>query len=181
MTKRRKLRQQWNEDVRKEFLELAETIVYHPEYAKMRYIEHHSASVFAHSVNVAYFSYMIANRLGLDKNSTARGGLLHDFYLYKFERKSTYLMMDVVRHTVNHPKIALKNAEQHFHLNAKERNIIKAHMFPVGMPTSPEALVVSMVDKGLAMYEYLLNFSQKREAKYELRFRFPTMEESISV
>lgn len=172
--KRRKLRRDKNIEVRREFIELAETIVHHPEYSKMKHISHHSASVYAHSVNVAYFSYRIANRLGLDKTSTARGGLLHDFYLYKFDeqRSSKYILIDALKHTIQHPREALRNAEKHFKLNRTERNIIRSHMFPVGLPKSPEAMVVTMVDKGLAIYEYALNFSQEWEARYEGRFIF---------
>lgn len=172
--KRRRLRQKRNLEISREFIELAETIVHHPEYEKMKYISHHSASVYAHSVNVAYFSYKIASKLGLDKTSTARGGLLHDFYLYKFDerRTSKHLLVDAFKHTLNHPREALRNAEKYYNLNQIERNIIVSHMFPVGLPKSPEAMIVSMVDKGLATYEYLLNFSQKREALYESRFVF---------
>ncbi len=172
--KRRKLRREKSIEVRREFIELAETIVHHPEYSKMKDIGHHSASVYAHSVNVAYFSYRIAHRLGLDKTSTARGGLLHDFYLYKFDeqRSSKYLFIDAFKHTIQHPRVALRNAEKHFHLNRTERNIIRSHMFPAGLPKSPEAMVVTMVDKGLAVYEYALNFSQEWEARYERRFIF---------
>lgn len=175
--KRRSLRKQRKNDTRNNFLELAETIVYHPEYSKMKDLEHHSASVYAHSINVAYHSYRIASRLGFDGVSTARGGLLHDFYLYEFSKKrtSSFILVDAIKHTINHPKKALENAEQHFTLNKVEKNIISAHMFPVGLPKSPEAFIVSMVDKGLAIYEYGLNFSKALKARYEMRFSFASI------
>lgn len=165
------------EERQERFRSVADPIVGHPVYQQMQSIGHHSTSVYAHSVSVAYHSYLIATRLGLDERSTIRGALLHDFYLYKFsqERKqkpSGFLLADVMRHMVRHPQKALQNAEKNFSLNARERNIIASHMFPVGLPRTREALVVSLVDKGLAAYEYCLNFSAVLENSYELRFRF---------
>ncbi len=155
-----------------EFIRIAEPVVSHPEYQKMKELEHHSASVFAHSVAVAYHSYLLAGRLGLDQVSITRGALLHDFFLYTFDEKRTSnnLIWEALKHSWRHPIEALSNAEKHFELNSKERNIIRAHMFPVGLPRTPEALVVSLVDKTLAVYEYMLNFSEIREHRYELRF-----------
>ncbi len=158
--------------LRRDFLEIAKPIVQHPEYQKMKTLEHHSASVFAHSVGVAYYSFLIAERLGMDTRSITRGALLHDFFLYEFDdrRISKFVLLDAARHTWAHPRMALVNAEKHFTLNRTERNVIKAHMFPVGLPKSPEAMVVSLVDKTLAVYEYMLNFSKARERSYENRF-----------
>lgn len=161
------------------FRAVADPIVGHPAYQQMQSIGHHSTSVYAHSISVAYHAYLIAARLGLDERSTIRGALLHDFYLYKFsqERKQGrpgFLLTDALRHMVRHPRQALKNAEENFSLNARERDIIASHMFPAGMPRTREALVVSLVDKCLAVYEYTLNFSSALEDSYELRFRYLT-------
>ncbi|GAI99999.1 unnamed protein product, partial [marine sediment metagenome] len=48
----------------------------------------------------------------------------------------------------------LDNALKYFELNDKEKDIIKNHMFPIGIPRSPEAWVATFVDKFLAMTEY---------------------------
>jgi len=167
-----KFKRKRNKTLRNDFVEIAETIVSHPQYLSMKQIGHHSTSVYSHSVSVAYYSYVIADQLGLDKVSTARGALLHDFYLYKFSenRKTRWVLLDALRHMIDHPRIALKNAEKIFKLNNMERNIIAAHMFPAGLPRSMEAWGVSMVDKTLAIYEYALNFSKVRGERYEQRF-----------
>ncbi len=140
---------------KKEFYQIARPIITHEAYLEMRNIPHHHGTVFDHCLGTAYVSYKIAKKLKLDHVAITRGCLLHDFYLYKFKKTSGLsLLKDAFCHTKNHPKIALQNALQHFELNAKERNIITGHMFPMGLPKTREAFVVSFVDKGLAIAEY---------------------------
>ncbi len=43
-----------------------------------------------HSLFVAYWSYRAARTLGLDEAAAARGGLLHDLYLYDSKDKSAH-------------------------------------------------------------------------------------------
>ncbi|AHF10294.1 MULTISPECIES: HD domain-containing protein [Dehalobacter] len=137
------------------FLAVARPIIEHDEYQKMKVIPHHHGSVFEHSLDVAYLSYKIAMKFRLDVISTIRGALLHDFYLYKFKkREDKNLLAESYRHSRNHPKIAVKNAQKYFELNKKERDIISNHMFPVGLPRSYEAWVTTIADKSLALTEY---------------------------
>jgi len=141
------------------FLEICKPIVEHKEFIKMKKIKHHNESVFDHVVDVAYCSYKIALKFNLDVKSIVRGALLHDFYLYKFNKKIRIrLISDSFLHALNHPKIALENSKKHFEINDKESNIIISHMFPVRIPRYKEAWIVSFVDKFLAVYEYYLNF-----------------------
>lgn len=137
------------------FLNVARPIIEHEEYQKMRVIPHHHGSVFEHCLNVAYLSYRMALKLRLDVISTIRGALLHDFYLYKFQkREDKNLLAEGYRHSRNHPKIAMENALKHFELNEKEIDIIAHHMFPVGLPKSYEAWITTLADKSLALVEY---------------------------
>lgn len=137
------------------FLNAARPIIEHTEYQKMKTIPHHHGSVFQHCLDVAYLSYRIASRLGLDVNSTVRGALLHDFYLYKFKkREGRNLLAEGYRHSRNHPRVAMNNSLRFFELNDKERDIICNHMFPVGLPKSNEAWVTTFADKILALSEY---------------------------
>ena len=137
------------------FLRVAEPIIENEEYQKMKEIPHHYGSVFEHSLDVAYLAYRISQKLNLDLNSTIRGALLHDFYLFKFQkRKNRNILVEGLRHSYHHPKIALENALKHFQLNAKEVDIIVNHMFPVGLPRSYEAWVTTFADKCLAIKEY---------------------------
>lgn len=141
------------------FTNIADEIILHHEYDQMKTIKHHNDnSVYDHSMKVAYYSYLIAYKSNLDWKSCIRGGLLHDFHLYEFEkRKSIGLIKDSIKHAINHPKIALKNASKYFELNRIEKDIIVGHMFPFGMPKSPEAWIVSFVDTYIAMFEYCGN------------------------
>lgn len=118
---------------------------------------HMDISRLQHSLNVSYFSYLAAKNLGLDSRSAARAGLLHDLFFYN--KKESGLGF---RHSVFHPKLALKNALQHFELNEKEQEIILCHMWPVctKVPRHPETYLVSMVDKYCATYE-AANFSAR--------------------
>ncbi|HCX04542.1 MAG TPA: phosphohydrolase [Clostridiales bacterium] len=143
------------------FAKICRPIIEHKEFAKMKSIKHHNESVYNHVVDVAYRSYKIASALNLDIKSTIRGALLHDFYLYKFNKKLRLsLVLDSFLHAVNHPRIALENSRKHFTVNDKESNIILSHMFPVRIPKYREAWIVSFVDKFLAVFEYYLNFKK---------------------
>ncbi len=153
-----------------EFLEIAQPIIVHESYIKMKYIKHHNESVYEHCMDTAYMSYRISKRMGMDYVATTRGCLLHDFYLYKFKKgKGVRFFSAPLFHARNHPLIALENAGKHFVLNQKERDIIKNHMFPIGVPRSGEAWIVTFVDKFLAVCEYSLRVKKmtfnKREVK----------------
>lgn len=146
------------------FLDVATPIIKHEEYQKMKSIPHHNGCVYDHCLDVAYFSYKVSLKLGLDVESTIRGALLHDFYLYKFKKgKDKNVLMEGYRHSRTHPQVASTNALKYFQLNDKEIDIIKNHMFPIGFPRSSEAWVTTFADKTLAIVEYtsrLLNYFQ---------------------
>ena len=143
------------------FMEVALPIIEHEEYQQMRYIKHHDESVFDHSLKVAFYAYQMAYKSNLDWESTIRGALLHDFFLYKFKKCfSLRIITDSIKHAIIHPIIAFDNASKYFNLNKKEENIIKGHMFPFGVPKSKEAWIVSFVDKYIAVFEYSSNFKK---------------------
>ena len=52
----------------------------------------------------------------------------------------------------------MNNAKNYFDLNTKEENIIISHMYPIGKikPIFIESWVVTMVDKSVATYEYIM-------------------------
>ncbi len=148
------------------FMEVALPIIEHEKYQQMRYIKHHNESVFEHSIKVAFYAYELAYKNNLDWESTIRGALLHDFFLYKFKKSlSLRIVPDSIKHAIAHPKIAFNNAVKFFDLNEKEENIIKAHMFPFGFPKSKEAWIVSFVDKYIAVFEYSSNIKKMMHKK----------------
>ncbi len=144
------------------FMKVAGPIISNNVFQKMKHIKHHDESVYEHVLDVAYQSYKIAYKMGLDWESTIRGALLHDFYLYKFDKTPRLrLPLDAFLHAFRHPVIALENAKEIFELNDKECNIIKSHMFPARIPKYKESWIVSMVDKFLAVIEYYNNYKKR--------------------
>ena len=87
---------------------------------------HHYTTRLSHSLFVSYVSYKLAKSRGLDYISTARAGLLHDFFL---EGRQDIEKMGLGSHNSAHPKIALKNAQEITEINEVEKDIILKHMF----------------------------------------------------
>lgn len=141
----------------KTYLDIVEDIVNHDEFIKLKKFWHHSSSIFEHCVRVSYESYRIGKKLNLDYVSLARGGLLHDFFLYDWrEDRFRDIRNFGESHAFRHPRIALENAEKYFALNEREKDIISKHMWPATIipPRYKESYVVTMVDKYIAGREY---------------------------
>lgn len=116
-----------------------------------RFIQHRNTNCLEHSINVSYKSYLICRGLGLDYQSAARGGLLHDFFLYDWHITKPKNGL----HGLTHPGTALKNADEKFSLNEIEKDIIEKHMWPLTLklPKYEESFVVSFVDKRCTLRE----------------------------
>ena len=110
-----------------------------------RFIQHANVSTYDHSIF----------RVKVDKVSLVRGALLHDFFLYDWHDKTAMPKA----HAYLHPLIAFDNAKKEFKLNAIEKNIIQAHMFPLSivMPKYKESWIVTMADKICAASEVTSN------------------------
>ena len=124
------------------------------------YVQHGSVTCFEHSLSVSYYSYVLCRLLHLDYRSAARGGLLHDLFLYTWHKTN---ISSGVQHSFTHPHTALKNANEHFWLNKREKDIIVKHMWPltIRLPRYKEAYVVSFVDKYCAILEVVKFFKIK--------------------
>ena len=116
-----------------------------------QFTQHSNVSCFEHSLYVSYRSYTICRHLGFDYRSAARGGMLHDFFLYDWHTTKLATGM----HGFSHPAEALKNANANFELNMIEKDIILKHMFPLTLriPRYKESIIVSMVDKYCSLME----------------------------
>lgn len=126
------------------------------------FIQHGSVTCFEHSLSVSYYSYVLCRLLHLDYRSAARGGLLHDLFLYSWHKSKLIGGM----HSFTHPYTALENANKHFLLNKMEKDIIVKHMWPltIRLPRYKEAYVVSFVDKYCAFLEVVKFFRIKVSA-----------------
>ena len=137
----------------REFISTTEELLGTDQVRSMgRWNHHGQISTLDHSLFVAYWSFRVAKALGLDTSAAARGGLLHDLYLYDSKDKSAHPGFQCF----DHPKAAARNAETITHLSDKERNIILSHMWPAGgaLPRSAEAVVVDLVDTFCAGVEF---------------------------
>ncbi|QNU67909.1 HD family phosphohydrolase [Ruminiclostridium herbifermentans] len=117
------------------------------------FIQHSNVTCLEHSIYVSYISFLVCKRLKLDYSSAARGGLLHDFFLYDWHKAKQERGL----HGFTHPYTALKNANENFNLNDLEKDIIVKHMWPltIRLPKYKESFVVAFVDKYCALMEIL--------------------------
>lgn len=120
------------------------------------HIQHGSMTVHNHCMDVARYSLLLNNKLGIgcNKHDLIRGALLHDYFLYDWHDKA-YLAHRQRLHGFHHPMTALKNAEKEYTLNDTQREIIKKHMWPLSVipPMCREAWVVTAADKYCSFLE----------------------------
>ena len=140
---------------RKEFILLVDDILLNQEFRKLKGFFHHTNHIYDHVIRVSYISYAIAKALRLDYRSAARGGLLHDFFLYDWRERKAHDTCKAL-HGREHPYIALANARKQFEVSELEADIITKHMFPKtrALPRYKESFVVSLSDKISSVYEY---------------------------
>ena len=89
-----------------EYYETVSDILQHEEFLKLKDYFHHNSSIYHHVHDVAYFSYRISKFLKLDYRSTARGALLHDFFLYDWRNHDIPDLPREKFHGLAHPAIA---------------------------------------------------------------------------
>ena len=135
------------------FLDCVGDLLFTPEVQSMRDIPHHPGTCcYEHSVFVAYVAFRLARRWNLDYMAAARGGLLHNLYLYDPRTRPSY------RQCFAHPVAAAENAAALCGgLTAREKNCILAHMWPLSRraPRSREAAAVCLADKLCATAEIM--------------------------
>ena len=147
-----------------EFYEIIKDINEHKEFLKLKEHYHHTSSIYEHVMDVAYFSYRASKFLKLDYQSTARGAMLHDFFLYDWRHHDVPDLAEEKFHGIEHPRIALANAQKYFTLNDIEKDIVIKHMWPLTLvpPKFKESFIVSFADKYLASKEYVTKFRPEK-------------------
>ena len=165
----------WKLNADPAYLSLVEDLLSDPAVRSMDALPQHAKGVscLGHSLLVSYLSFRVCRFWGLDARAAARGGLLHDLYLYNWLDKSTH---PEINHAFEHPRVALENARARFPLTGKEADIILTHMFPLTI-TRPygclESLVVSTMDKLCALAELLHLVPQARPLAESPALRSP--------
>ena len=159
-----------------EYLEIISNIMKNKKFNQIKQCRHHGITRYEHSLRVSYYSYLITKKLRLNYIETARGGLLHDFFINDdlTEKKQKLSMF-------YHPYYSIKNAEHYFDLTDLEKDIIINHMFPTlphKIPKYLESWIVSLVDKVVATYEFYYSYGRTFIYRYSrlyillLLFRF---------
>ena len=105
----------------KQYQKIVSDIIESEEFNKLKDINHHGITRYEHSLKVSYRAYKIAKVLKLDYKATARGGLLHDFFISSNEKTHK----ESVKLTFTHPRIARDNAHYLFMTNIKEDDVKK--------------------------------------------------------
>ena len=148
-----------------EFESALHEIARDPEVQILKTIPQHKGyTTYSHCVSVARMSYRLSRilHLSVDFRAMIRAAMLHDFYLYDTET----MPWSDYHHAIVHPKMALENAQKHFKLSEKERNVILSHMWPIPgspLPRSKEAVLVGLADKICAFREmHLSRHSEKK-------------------
>lgn len=132
-----------------EFYECIKDLAEHPVVLRMKLYPHHGkTSCYQHCLHVAFYNYEWCRFLHLDAVSAARGGMLHDFFLYDWHTHAARTGDHF--HGLTHPKKSYKNANKFFELNKIEKDIILNHMWPVtpfSIPRTKEGWISTFTDK----------------------------------
>ena len=118
------------------------------------FIQHGNVTVNDHCLNVARQSLKISQALHIrcSEKELVRGALLHDYFLYDWHDKTVERQK---LHGFHHPFTALRNASKEYDLTAREKDIIKKHMWPLTVipPACREAWIVTVADKWVSTLE----------------------------
>jgi len=149
--KRMRYKDKWQQEFYQEMKEILED----PIVLEMKHYPHHGmTNCYQHCVNVAYQNYIWCKFFKLDAKSAARGGLLHDLFLYDWHEHAKETGNRF--HGLTHPKVAYENARKHFELNKIEKDVILSHMWPVTFfhfPKTKEGFIITITDKYCGMME----------------------------
>ncbi|UQT48971.1 phosphohydrolase [Flavonifractor plautii] len=123
----------WNFKYKNQYLNYVSDLMQDTAVQSMRLLPQHRAGVscYHHSVLVSYASWRVCDWLGLDARAAARGGLLHDFYLYNWRDAASH---PGIRHGSQHPEVALRNARARFSSPGGRRTSSSPTCFPIPPP-----------------------------------------------
>lgn len=132
------------------------------KYIQLKDVPRHgSTNTFDHSVRVAFMAFNLAPYFGIDSDSAAKVGLLHDFCLVDYHKDDKHIHGGRW-YCFYHPEDAVINSEQEgFYLSFVEKQAIWTHMFPLStaIPTSRLAYLLTLSDKTVAIQECFANLS----------------------
>ena len=145
----------------KDFFDCISDIIFDEKVLEMKkYYHHFDITCYQHCLNVSFYNFKVCKALKLDAKAAARGGLLHDLFLYDWHQKH---IKGEPWHAFVHGRKALENAKKICKLSKKEENMILSHMFPISydLPKYKESFVISFVDKYCAIAECFARLKKK--------------------
>ncbi|WP_180952265.1 HD family phosphohydrolase [Lachnoclostridium edouardi] len=137
-----------------EYVSYVKDILEHPVFKSMdHFIQHGHTTCKMHCIQVSYLSYKICKKHGWDFIAAARGGLLHDLFLYDWHTHARDTGNHF--HGFTHPRTAMNNAILYFNINKKEQEIILRHMWPLTPtpPTTMAGMAIVFADKYCSLAE----------------------------
>ncbi len=144
------------------FVDQYKHITSNSKYAQLKDVPRHgSTNTFDHSVRVAFMAFHLAPFFGVDPESAARVGLLHDFCLVDYHKDDKDIHGGRW-YCFYHPEDAVINSEDEgFYLSFVEKRAIWTHMFPLStaFPNSRLGYLLTLSDKTVAAQECLANLS----------------------
>ena len=126
------------------------------------YTQHGTVSTLAHCLSVAKLALWLNRTLHLHARTDTllAGALLHDFYLYDWHGAGW-------QHSYRHAEAARQNAVKRFQVSDEVQHVIRCHMWPFGIthvPRTREAILVSIADKCVSLYETLFKRGNRRRS-----------------
>lgn len=149
------------------YLSCVSDILHNPSFLAISRIPHHDSNILTHVIAVSTLSFRLCSIFGWNAHAAARGGLLHDFFLYNWRDRNDPAKPAGL-HGFSHPAAALRNSREIFTVSALEEDIILRHMWPL-TPIPPryrESWVIMIADKLIATRE----FSNKFRLSFRLFF-----------
>ena len=136
------------------YLDCVRDILENPVFQSMdRFIQHGHTTCKEHCIQVSYLSFRICRKRGWDYRQAARAALLHDLFLYDWHTHAKET--GEYFHGYTHPRVAMNNADRHFDMTEKEKNMILRHMWPLTLipPKSKEGFAIVYADKLCGLLE----------------------------
>ena len=156
------------------FFQTINEIIYTEPFLKLKNFRHHgNITTYTHVIKVAYMSYCYAVKYKwkINYDELIRSALLHDLYFYDWHDKKNGVHL----HGLFHPKKAVKNAQQLYHITKREKRHMAHHMFPLTLipPTTKEGWLICIFDKVAATSDYKAIKLKKRAIKKATRVLYP--------
>lgn len=137
-----------------DFFDCVKQVYFSPEVQSLvQYPQHDKMNRLQHITSVAYLTFRICKRFGLDYEKAANAAVMHDLFYYDWHEND----WSHRPHGYRHPAFAAANAKTLCgdKLDKKSEMMILRHMWPLTPmpPSSLEGLVLSLSDKYCASRE----------------------------